>query len=97
MGSDARALAHALIARGYLTAEYVDKAINAATLAMRGTGPGQMKGAFLAGIGYWAQGRKEEAHAAFGLALGKDGDPLTGLESAAGSGVHDPHWRQATS
>lgn len=84
MGSDARALAHALIARGYLTAEYVGKAINAATLAMQGTGPGQMKGAFLAGIGYWAEGRKSEAHDAFGLALGKDGDPLTGLESAAG-------------
>jgi soluble lytic murein transglycosylase-like protein len=84
MGSDARALAHALIARGYLTAELVDKAIRAAVLAMRGTGPGQMRGAFLAGIGYWAEGRKAEAHEAFGLALGKDGDPLTGLESAAG-------------
>ena len=84
MGSDARALAHALIARGYLTAEYVGKAINVARLAMQGTGPGQMKGAFLAGIGYWAEDRKAEAHEAFGMALGNDGDPLTGLESAAG-------------
>ncbi|MDF1719273.1 MAG: lytic transglycosylase domain-containing protein [Minwuia sp.] len=84
MGSDARALAHALIARGYLTAGYVDKAIKAAELAVGGTGPGRMKGAFLAGISYWAEDRKEEAHAAFGIALGPESGPLTGQESAAG-------------
>lgn len=84
MGSDARALAHAQIARGYLTAGYVNKAIHAAELAMKGTGPGRMKGAFLAGISYWAEDRKEEAHAAFGIALGPEDGPLTGQESAAG-------------
>ncbi len=84
MGSDARALAHAQIARGYLTAGYIDKAINVAEQAMKGTGPGRLKGAFLAGISYWAEDRKEEAHVAFGIALGPEDGPLTGQESAAG-------------